>query len=84
MRSKLKTVLATLSLTLAFALVGSPAAPVANLVPTVGGVAYAYAPCDSLFWDVVFAAAAYARDRSDQNHEALRRAISEYFHHCSA
>lgn len=84
MRLKWKTAVATLTFAIAFALVGSPSAPVAKVVPTVGGVAHAYAPCDVLFWNMVLASMAYMRDDSTENYEALRDAYRDWIHHCGA
>ena len=83
MRLKLKTVVATLTFALAFALVGSPSAPVAKVVPTVGGVAHAYAPCDMLLWNMMRAAQAYARYRDEYHLAELQRAAADFFDHCS-
>ena len=42
---KMKPLLAAFAFALAFGLFGTPAAPGTSVVPTVGGVAAAYAPC---------------------------------------
>lgn len=82
MRSKLKTAVATLMFAIAFTLVGSPSAPLAKVVPTVGGVAHAYAPCDLLLWNIAWAAADYMRDPTYEHLERLRQAHRDWVYHC--
>ena len=82
MRLKWKTAVATLTFAIAFALVGSPAAPVAKMVPTVGGVAHAYAPCDLLIWHIAWAAADYARMPTVDNFVRWQQAIEDWVYHC--
>ena len=79
---KCKTAVATLTFAIAFALVGSPSAPVAKVVPTVGGVAHAYAPCDALFWGMIWAAQAHAWNPTFDNLVAMIRAYREWYDHC--
>ena len=84
MRSKLKTAVATLTFVFAFALVGSPSAPAAKVVPTVGGVAHAYAPCDTLFWNMMSAANAYLRSGTAHDYDEMIAAFRDWVHHCGA
>ena len=79
---KCKTAVATLTFAIAFALVGSPSAPVAKVVPTVGGVAHAYAPCDALFWNMMLASTNYALNPNFSNLLDFIRAYREWYDHC--
>ena len=69
---------------MAFALVGTPSAPVAKVVPTVGGVAHAYAPCDVFIWNMIIASVAYARSGHANDLAAMLAAYRDWFDHCSA
>ena len=69
---------------MAFALVGTPSAPVAKVVPTVGGVAHAYPPCDVLFWNMIIASVAYAPSGHANDLAAMLAAYRDWFDHCSA
>ena len=82
MRLKWKTAVATLTFAIAFALVGAPAAPVAKMVPTVGGVAHAYAPCDVLLWNMMAAASAFLLTGSAHDYQEMIAAYRDWVHHC--
>ena len=79
---KCKTAVATLTFAIAFALVGSPSAPVAKVVPTVGGVAHAYAPCDVLLWNMLRTAATFLRTRTEYDYQEMLQAYRDWVHHC--
>ena len=79
---QLKKVLAPLVFVTVFALAGSPSAPLATAVPTVGGDAHAYAPCEYLFWQVQEAMIVYVHDPSYVNLGAVVQAARDYFDHC--
>ena len=81
---RLKKAFASLVVAGALALVSAPTTPLAKLVPTVGGVAHAYAPCQYLGWRMTVAVAVWMNYPSDINHSMMIAAINEYFDHCGA
>ena len=81
---QLKKVLAPLVFMTAFALAGSPSAPLATSVPTVGGTAHAYAPCYYLRWNMLYTAAVWDMTRQDWAYDEMVIAYSEYYDHCGS
>ena len=77
---RLRTVLAAVTFVIAFGLFGAPNAPVGNLVPTVGGAAHAYAPCQDVYLIMHQAIAAYFADPNWRTLAELHDAITKYFH----
>ena len=81
---QLKKVLAPLVFTTAFALAGSPSAPLATAVPTVGGNAHAYAPCAYLLLQMQGATFRWKADPSFRNFDAMVEAVWDYYDGCVA
>lgn len=77
---RLKSALAAATFVIAFGLFGAPNAPVGNLVPTVGGEAHAYAPCQDLYLIMHQAIAAYFANPNWRTLADLHDAITNFFH----
>ena len=95
-----KPLLAAFLFMAAFGLVGTPSAPIANVVPTIHAEAHAYAPCDRAIWNMAEASyhveywefqMTYGNDYSDwirgQYQMALawlQEAYNDFIDHCGA
>ena len=85
-----KSILAATLFGAAILLVGAPSSPVSVSVPTVGGPAEAYAPCNVLAANAAYWTAEHewwhTNDPTDPRHidayDAMVEAIADYMWHC--
>ena len=77
---KTKSLIAGFVFALAFALAGTPNAPVTSIVPTVGGVASAYAPpCTAELLAMQTAWAYYQEDKGPRAYGRYIVAVWDYY-----